>query len=232
LALHGRGRALWPTSVIWLVAALSLAGPPFVGCYLGHSLIGDSAGDVGYEWIAPVLALATILSTAPMLRAWARIFRGWGPKEDELLARPMVRETAEAPPGRSPLFFLLPAATLTLASLAVGSWSGLAARTEQVAAGFAQRAEYAAAVLDGRPAPHHALPVVPTTASGLLWAVVSVAGAVALAAFALLRTRVPRRVQRPLAVLRLVHSGHVNDYVAWLVLGTAVLGGLFALTLR
>ncbi len=32
--------------------------------------------------------------------------------------------------------------------------------------------------------------------------------------------------------LRAVHSGVVGDYVVWLLLGTAVLGGLLALTVR
>ena len=34
------------------------------------------------------------------------------------------------------------------------------------------------------------------------------------------------------APLRAVHSGHVGDYVAWLVLGTGVIGGLLAATIR
>jgi multicomponent Na+:H+ antiporter subunit D len=152
----------------------------------------------------------------------------------------MVRETAEAPPGRSPLFFLLPAAALAAASIAVGTWPGLAARAEQVAAGFENRGQYAAAVLDARRPPPEPLPAVSTTSSAVLWGIVSLLGAVALAAFALLRDRLPGSLRdrawatlRPaIGGLRLVHSGHANDYVAWLVLGTAVLGGLFALTLR
>jgi hypothetical protein len=31
---------------------------------------------------------------------------------------------------------------------------------------------------------------------------------------------------------RAVHSGHIGDYITWMVFGVAVVGGAFALTLR
>jgi hypothetical protein len=37
---------------------------------------------------------------------------------------------------------------------------------------------------------------------------------------------------QPLAVLKGVHSGVIGDYVMWITLGTALLGGVWALTLR
>ena len=39
-------------------------------------------------------------------------------------------------------------------------------------------------------------------------------------------------VRGPTAALRAVHSGHVGDYVAWLTVGLAILGGAFAVALR
>jgi multicomponent Na+:H+ antiporter subunit D len=59
----------------------------------------------------------------------------------------------------------------------------------------------------------------------------------ALVGFAsLYRARLPLRVSgamvRGVAPLRAVHSGHVGDYIAWLTFGTAVIGGLFAITIR
>jgi hypothetical protein len=35
-----------------------------------------------------------------------------------------------------------------------------------------------------------------------------------------------------LRVLRDLHSGHIGDYIAWLTFGTAVIGGLFAISFR
>jgi hypothetical protein len=53
------------------------------------------------------------------------------------------------------------------------------------------------------------------------------------------RTRAPLPQQdrrsphgRVVGPLRAAHSGHVGHYVAWLTFGTALVGGLFALTLR
>ncbi len=37
---------------------------------------------------------------------------------------------------------------------------------------------------------------------------------------------------RPMAVLHAVHSGRVGDYVAWLMVGVAMLAGLVGLPLR
>jgi hypothetical protein len=51
-----------------------------------------------------------------------------------------------------------------------------------------------------------------------------------------IRARLPETATRVLragfAPLRAVHSGHIGDYVAWLVFGTGVIGGLFAVTIR
>jgi hypothetical protein len=35
-----------------------------------------------------------------------------------------------------------------------------------------------------------------------------------------------------LAPLRAAHSGHIGDYISWLTFGVAVIGGLFAFTIR
>jgi multicomponent Na+:H+ antiporter subunit D len=182
-----------------------------------------------------VLAFATIGSTAAILRAGARVFLGWGDDEDPLLSD----EPRESPsPRDDPSLALMTAVTLALAlaGLVVGSLTGLAASAVESAHHFVDRAAYATVVLD-----HRALPPVPhetwhTTSSSVAWAVVTLVGSFAIGALSLYRARFPRALTtamaRALAPLRAVHSGHVGDYVAWLTFGTAVLGGLFALTIR
>lgn len=49
---------------------------------------------------------------------------------------------------------------------------------------------------------------------------------------ALLRTATARTVAPPLRVVRRLHSGHVGDYVAWLVVGVAGLAALVGFPLR
>jgi hypothetical protein len=64
--------------------------------------------------------------------------------------------------------------------------------------------------------------------------------ALGAAAFGLWRHRLPRPLLRegdrvlgrPLDVLRAAHSGVIGDYVLWITVGTALLGGIWAITLR
>ena len=55
-----------------------------------------------------------------------------------------------------------------------------------------------------------------------------------------LRPRLPAGVRRPsfrvlappLHALKAAHSGIIGDYLLWIVLGTTVIGGVWAITLR
>jgi multicomponent Na+:H+ antiporter subunit D len=125
---------------------------------------------------------------------------------------------------------------LALGGLAVGALTGLAAHVQEAAHQFVDGAGYAAVVLDHRAA----VPPPPgrwvTTTSALSWSAVTLLGSFALAGLSLYRDRLPRAATsalgRALQPLRAAHSGHIGDYVAWLTFGTAVIGGLFALTIR
>jgi multicomponent Na+:H+ antiporter subunit D len=107
------------------------------------------------------------------------------------------------------------------------------------AAEFTDRAGYVAAALGG--AAGSTRPPVPEagwTTTGVLLGLLSTGLAVAGAAAALWSPRLPRaltaagRLGAPVvAGLRRVHSGRIGDYVAWLLLGTAVFAGLVALPL-
>jgi multicomponent Na+:H+ antiporter subunit D len=75
--------------------------------------------------------------------------------------------------------------------------------------------------------------------ASVLWGMASAVGAVLLALAALNRERATAPIRRGLSrlqpgvgVLRALHSGVIGDYVTWLIVGIAVLGGLFAVALR
>jgi hypothetical protein len=53
-----------------------------------------------------------------------------------------------------------------------------------------------------------------------------------VAALGLRGQGLPRVAARPAGVLKAFHSGVLADYVVWLTVGTAVLGGIWAITLR
>jgi multicomponent Na+:H+ antiporter subunit D len=235
LLLQGWGRHLPWAGVTWLVAALALASPPFLGTYTAHALIDDSSSVLGYWWVPIVLAFATIGSTAAILRAGARVFLGWGDRDDPLLSEQPQESPAPGDRPRPPLMVAV-AMLLAVAGLAVGAWTGLAAHAVEAATQFTDRLSYAAVVLDHRPP----LPAPPetwhTTTSSVVWSVVTLVGSFVVGFASLYRARLPERVsstlERGLAPLRAAHSGHIGDYVAWLTLGTAVVGGLFAITIR
>jgi multicomponent Na+:H+ antiporter subunit D len=94
-------------------------------------------------------------------------------------------------------------------------------------------------VLGGEQPPAVPLHELRPAAASLAWAIAGTLGAAAVALALLYRGRLPQavlaagaRVALPvLTPLRLAHSGHVRDYVAWLTLGTGAIGVVLALTL-
>jgi multicomponent Na+:H+ antiporter subunit D len=65
-------------------------------------------------------------------------------------------------------------------------------------------------------------------ALGLLSAALAVGIAFVGVHFGLGRLRI--MLKTPLHVVHRLHSGHVGDYVAWLLLGIATIGALFVIT--
>jgi multicomponent Na+:H+ antiporter subunit D len=113
---------------------------------------------------------------------------------------------------------------------------------ETAALHFENQPSYIAAVLGGaatRPASLIFEPADITLAMVLL-GLVSAAGAVIYALLALFPKRLPANLRSlglrlagaPIAWLRAIQSGHIGDYVTWLVIGVAVLGAIFAGILR
>jgi multicomponent Na+:H+ antiporter subunit D len=237
LRLHGRGRSLPITGCVFLLGGLSLAGLPPFGSYLGHSLIEEAARELGYGWVGPVVLVAAIVSTAAVFRAAARIFLGWGAQTDELLSRePDERDEPERRGESSLPLQVIPTVALALAGFGLSLAAGLAPHAEDAARQFVDRRAYAAAVLHDRlvpiaTSPSLALPTFGT--ASVVYGVAATAGALLVAAWGLWRPSLGiRLLVRAVEPLKAAHSGHVGDYVAWLVAGAALLGGVFALTIR
>jgi multicomponent Na+:H+ antiporter subunit D len=229
LALRGKGAGRRGLAVLWFAGALALVGPPYVGTFLGHSLIDDAAASVGRSWTLPFLWLAGACAGAALLRAGARIFLGWGAEADPLL----TREPAERPPPRGTRKGLTTSvcATAIVCAFFVSLVPGFGQRAEAAASQFENRSAYAAVILDARAvarAPRPPVALEPSSTSTLLYSSVAVLVALGLAGFGLR----PHRAPRPVAALKAMHSGVIGDYVAWLTVGTAVIGGVWAVMLR
>ena len=228
LRLHGRGRGSRAVAAAWFAGTLGLIGTPYLGIYLGHSLLDEGAR----PWVPALLWLGSALAGAALLRAGARIFLGWGESDDPLLEAmeedPLEREV------QRPLLVGV-ALTAVVLGLVISVVPGLGQRAEYAADRFRDTSGYAARVLHGRPLPPSpSLPVSieHTSLESFLYAGGATIVAFGLALAGLYRRRLPRALAPPIRVLRELHSGVVGDYVTWIAVGTAVMGGVWALLLH
>lgn len=242
LSLHGRARDSRFAGVMFAVGGLALAGLPPFGVALGKGVSEEGLVKAGLGWAPVLFALVSAVTGAAVLRAAGRVFLGLGPAprsgpepgqdSDETSGDEEQPETSTLPKGQWVM-------TLTVLALLVGSLlvGVVPAVRRAVAVGAAQlvdSAGFVAAALHGRPTGPLELPAVAWTAQGLALSLLSCGLAVALAAAALwlpgpATARVARVLGPATGVLRRLHSGHVGDYVAWLLLGVgavAVLVGL------
>jgi len=233
LALHGRGRALPVLRAVVLAGVVGLTGLPLLGVSLGHSLLAEGAHEAGYPWLPAVVTLAAAIVAGALLRAWARVFLGAGPRQDALLSpEPEEEESVSEEPSS---LRLATATVLVAAGLLLPLAPGLPGQLVQAAERFQDRPAYAGAVLDGRPVPAEtAVHVQRITLDAAFYGLAALAGGVLIATMALTPARrrlsgLGRRADPLVRGLRAVHSGHVGDYTAWFVFGTAVLGVLLSL---
>jgi multicomponent Na+:H+ antiporter subunit D len=233
LHLRGRGRGCWAPAVAWFAATIGLIGTPYVGIYLGHGLIDDGATELGRPWVPALLWLGSALAGAALLRAGARIFLGWGDDEDELLGKAIEEDPLERE-VRRPLLVGVALVAVVL-GVAISVVPGLGQRAEYAAGRFRDTSGYAARILHDRAMPPPgSLPVTiqHTSVDSLLYASGATIFALGLAFAGLYRRRMPRALVPPVRILHSLHSGVVGDYVTWVVVGTAVTGGVWAILLR
>jgi multicomponent Na+:H+ antiporter subunit D len=227
-----------------LAAGFALAGLPPFGTGLGKAVAEEAVAAAGVPWAPALFVLVSALTGAAVLRAAARIYFGAGPRPGAGVDDQDTSGSAEDPEvrgllARVPPTMLAPIVVLLLAGLVVGVAPGVPAWFGAAAERFVDRDGYVAAVLAGARSAPGLPPDAGWTASGVGLGLLSSALAAVFALTALYRDRLPdlvgtllQPVIAALRGLRALHSGHVGDYVAWLVVGVAVLGALVALPLR
>ncbi|MFF4685477.1 complex I subunit 5 family protein [Streptomyces sp. NPDC001307] len=209
--LHGRARELRATAVMFAVGGLGLAGLPPFGTGLGKAVTEEAVGGP----LTVVYVAASAITAGAVLRVTARVFLGLGPRPEEADADLETSGSEEEPETTGPLrripdtMTTVPAVLLA-AACAVGAVPGfgdvVAHAVNEAGSGGAQASAQ-------------------WTAHGVLLDLLSTGLAVGLAGLAVTRphwTAAPDW-SRP---LRRLQSGHVGDYVAWLLVGATVLGAL------
>jgi multicomponent Na+:H+ antiporter subunit D len=244
--LHGQGRRLPITGAVFVLASLGLADLPWFATFLGKGWIESSAGSHGLAWITAVLIVSSILVGGAVLRVAGGVFYGLGdpPSENPQMAKEASEETSETEGDRrhTPLTMIIPPAVLVVTAIVVALLPHLGPVLQGAAVRFQDQGAYNAAVLSGTHVAHLAAPE-PAESTGvkvsdLASGAGSVAGSLVLAYLALYWRRLPllRRGYEPgmglTTPIQRFQSGVVNDYVTWIVIGLACLGGALAFAIR
>jgi hypothetical protein len=160
------------------------------------------------------------------------------------MAEMAAEETSESESGRqrTPLTMIIPPAVLVTVAAAIALIPRLGFVIQAAATRFEDQAGYNATVLAGahiaHPAALTAAESTTITVTDVLTGAGSTIGSLVLAFLALYWRRLPllRRGYEPgaglTAPIQRFQSGVINDYVTWMVLGLAVIGGVLALTIR
>jgi multicomponent Na+:H+ antiporter subunit D len=244
--LHGRGRRLRATGVVFTLAAFGLADLPPFATYLGKGWIEDTSSAHGMTWVIALLVVASVIVGAAVLRVAGGVFYGLGdpPSEDPQMAQESSEETSETDEGkqRTPLTMIIPPAVLVTAAAVTGLLPRLGSVVQAAAVRFQDQRAYNATVLHGARVAHVTAPYpaepAGVTVTDLVIGLGTAAGAVFLAFLALYWRRLPvlRRGFEPgtglVRPLRRFQSGVVNDYVTWIVIGVACLGGALAFSIH
>jgi multicomponent Na+:H+ antiporter subunit D len=244
-ALHGRGRILPVTGLVFTLAAFGLADLPPFATFLGKGWIEDSGSARGLTWIIVVFVACSILVGGAVLRVAGGVFYGLGdpPGEDPQMAAQSSEEKSETNRGRqrTPLTMIIPAAVLAAVAAVIALLPEVGPMIESAAGRFEDQSGYAATVLPGVHLPHAVIAAAgpaTVTQSDVLTGVGSAVGAALLALAALYWRRLPvlsRGFEPGAGLARAidrVQSGVVNDYVTWVVVGVACVGGALALAIR
>jgi multicomponent Na+:H+ antiporter subunit D len=245
-ALHGRGRHLRVTGVVFTLAAFGLADLPPFATYLGKGWIEASGGAHGMAWVTAVMIIASILVGGAVLRVAGGVFYGLGdaPSEDPEMAQAASEEKSETDEGKqhTPLTMIVPPAVLVALAVVVGLLPHLGPVVQAAAVRFQDQSAYTATVLQGVHVAHPVAVAAPedtgVKVADVVSGIGSAAGALVLAYLGLYWRRLPllRRGFEPgtglVTPLRRFQSGVVNDYVTWIVIGLACLGGALAFAIR
>lgn len=244
-SLHGRGRDLPVTGAIFLLGGLVLAGLPPFATYAGKAIIEAAAVSAGSYWIVWCYVLVTAITAAAVLQAAVRIFLGWGsgkqaredPGADAIRERSERAETERGRLYRLPWTMTLPGGILIVLTLVLGISTAIGVSFGHAAAIFMDTQGYIASALfgvDTHPAPAVAVHV--WTTDGLANGLITTILAVVFGAAGVWHQRLPcvpewarQPPLRALDALRGVHSGHLGDYVAWMLVGIAGFAALLIL---
>jgi multicomponent Na+:H+ antiporter subunit D len=233
IELRGAGRGFPVTGFAYAFGGLLLAGLPVGVEHQGRELIDAAAKAGGYEYLAPILSATGGLTGAGVLRGAGRIFLGLGPEPGEEGESPSEEEREKQ--DRPVWLMLLPIGAMLIAELVLQVFP-IEAAVRSAAASFTATEPVAATVLGSAAWARASVPP-PVSEIHILGSIIGLSVALGFAGLELARDRFPRYLVRLsdlglgwiFAGLDHLHDGVVGDYVAWLILGLLVFGGIIAI---
>lgn len=222
--LGGKGRQAPLNSAMFLIGGLALAGVPPFAISAAKVLYDAAMKDHALFWCAMVMAFATMLDAAAVLRAGIHITWGIG-KAQKTGVSPREEETEcdDERLQRTPWPMLAAPALLLLIAIWAGVYGPFWHAISRSAEAFVNRDWYVASVLHGVLYPLPKAPADVRTAEDIAINL-GVTLAAILAAFAgLFRDHIPQHLRPifgpPLKQLRGLHSGIFTDYIAYMIFG-------------
>ncbi|HVA75745.1 MAG TPA: proton-conducting transporter membrane subunit [Acidimicrobiales bacterium] len=238
--LFGRGRNARYIPWLWVAGGLALAGLPPFGTALGKALSEDAGIKGGDPWLVGLFVVVSAATAGAVLRVTARVYFGLGPVPSE---GPGGQETKgdEKPDSKMdkvPPTMFAAVLVLLVGTLAEGVFPGTRAAADHAAAYFTDPLGYAHAALDHTGGSATSARHPGWTGLGVGLGIASALLAVVVAGVGLYGGRLAERagsfgraMARGFAGLRSVHSGHIGDYVAWLMTGVAAFAAMIGLPL-
>jgi multicomponent Na+:H+ antiporter subunit D len=236
--LHGLGRGLVWTPVLFIVGAIGLTAAPGFLLESAESAISHAGADFHFGWICWVFFFGGVATGAAILRFTFRTFFGWGKRAPQDRASKVDEKQETIEEGRRvPACLFVPAACMIALAVAITFIPHIRETADAAGRLFTDQSAYKSLVIDGTRLANPPLrPSEPESASMLRGAAAGVL-ALSIALLTIFRRKLPAssvfdRAERGIPLLREWQSGHPGDYVSWLTVGTAVLGGCFVLLLR
>jgi multicomponent Na+:H+ antiporter subunit D len=236
--LFGAGRRQKAMGWLLVVGALALSGLPPFGTALGKALGEDAGLKAGYWWVAVLFIAVSAITGGAILRVAGRVYWGLGrrpqPSEDESSGK----EERQTRLQRLPATMAISIALLLAGALVLGLLPGVHSAANRAAASFVDSAGFANQALFRAPESVAGIADTNWTGLGLGLGFASVALAFLVALGGLYGRHVVDRLpalgsfQRPVDWLHRVHSGHVGDYVAFMMVGMTALAACVGLPLR
>lgn len=236
--LHGRGRGLLWTPLLFIVGAIGLAAAPGFLLEAAESAVSNAGEGLHYGWVRWIFLFGGITTGAAVLRFTFRTFFGWGdPAPSDRASRVDEKQETVKNGRHVPAAFFVPAALMIALAIGTVFIPHIKELADSAGRLFCDQDAYRSMVLDGSTVttPPY-LPVSPEKGSLIRGAIAALL-AFCFALATVFRKKLPAGdafygAESGIPLLHAWQSGHPGDYVAWLTFGTAALGGCFVLLLR